>query len=735
MAKKTKNTTARTLNPYISLFDLGGELSATPSYLSDIPEVSDTAIDPNLKLDTGKGFDIKSLLGMDLEGSDITTGLNRLTNVTDDRGIQNTKKSAINSGIGAGVEWGTKAFKATGNPLVAAGVGIGAGFISAGINNKKTKVANKEVADDLGNYYAGLPNITSANPYKMVDGGFKTSEKKAINDAWEENIKDLKYGKYIEDPIKRKQQVKNVFWSMLDNGFDPFSVEDNMRKMSGYGSQRGGLASENEWGWDNKDINRTELVNYYNEYYNIKPNNVQQERGSQSENIKQEMQKPILNKFEMGGDKSVNNFNGESHENGGIKLTEGAEVEGGETSYKDYVFSDTLKVPGKKITFAQATKRIEAKYKGRENDQYSERAKEQALTEYMQQNEMVKAIEEKKQAHAQELQGIMQKFKLGGNKKDKKSPGVFPDMENDNSFVDYNVGEGSLPDMYKRSYLNNQSQLNSDFNFPQPVNNLQSEVIPTFDYEAWKTTQDKYKTNIEDNSTTTNNTKNKSKIGNEEMALGLSMLPGLYNVAKGWKPDVTNFQNMNPNLVNLESERENLRREAGKARLIANENVRNIGGGSGTALAALAAQSSAINDSKMKGLSDSYQREHLANVTTLNDFLVRNNSINNEEIVANEQNKAMSDSLKSLGLSDLSNNAQGYLRDKELNRANDKSNKMKLDAMNSLFPNYKWGIDPENDKMVLEYVQSFGGTGGLGAYTGTSNKATKSNAKSTTTNN
>ena len=36
-----------------------------------------------------------------------------------------------------------------------------------------------------------------------------------------------------------------------------------------------------------------------------------------------------------------------------------------------------------------------------------------------------------------------------------------------------------------------------------------------------------------------------------------------------------------------------------------------------------------------------------------------------------------------------------YLRDKKLTKANEKSNKMKLDAMNSLFPNYKWGINKE----------------------------------------
>jgi len=69
-------------------------------------------------------------------------------------------------------------------------------------------------------------------------------------------------------------------------------------------------------------------------------------------------------------------YNGSKHENGGIPIGKDmkptnrknaiAEVEDGETSYKDYVFSDTLGKDGK--TFAKLSKKIENKYKGREDD-------------------------------------------------------------------------------------------------------------------------------------------------------------------------------------------------------------------------------------------------------------------------------------------------------------------------------------------------------------------------------
>jgi hypothetical protein len=623
-AKKNKQTQSKTLNPYISLFTLGG-MKADPSFMPDIEEVSDTPIASDLKFDiksganSGNKFDGSSLPGVATSvGTTLDEDMDR--KFTGEDGFQDVGKAGAFGGVRGGLK-GAGAGATIGSvvpgvgTLAGAAIGFGIGATYGAIKDvNQAKDANQQLAKNKASYFAGLPKMNSANPYKDIvrNGGFK---------------------------------------------------------------------------------------------------------------------------LENGGDKSLNSFNGESHENGGIKLTESAEVEGGETSYKDYVFSDSLKVPGKKITFAQATKRIEAKYKGRENDQYSERAKEQALTEYMQQNEMVKAIEERKQAHAQELQEIQMRF--GGLKTHmmpdgsmmegavhkmvkggKKPIGILPDMENDNSYVDYNTGEGSLPDMYKRSYLPKEPQQRID-----GLNRDETGVVLPREFENTS--------ELRSSDSSTN--KKKFKFGNEETALGLSMLPGIYNVAKGWKPDVTNFQTMNPNLVNLEGEREALRKEAGKARLIANENVRSIGGGSGSALAALATQSSAINDSKMKGLSDSYQREHLSNVTTLNDFLVRNTGIQNEEYVANEQNKAMSDSLKGLGLSDLSNNAQSYMRDKALTRANERSNAMKLDAINALFPNYKWNINPENDRMMIEYMESIGGTGGLGAYIGTSNKASKSNAKGTTT--
>lgn len=90
--------------------------------------------------------------------------------------------------------------------------------------------------------------------------------------------------------------------------------------------------------------------------------------------------------FEMGG--NLTQYEGNTHENGGIALGQMNEVETGETrgpknspTTKDYIYSDTLKV-GKK-TFADLSKAIERKYSKRENDKMSKEQKELELSNLM----------------------------------------------------------------------------------------------------------------------------------------------------------------------------------------------------------------------------------------------------------------------------------------------------------------------------------------------------------------
>lgn len=101
-------------------------------------------------------------------------------------------------------------------------------------------------------------------------------------------------------------------------------------------------------------------------------------------------------KFKYGGKKQqggplLEEFNGPKHENGGIDINI-AEVEGGETEFDpmDYIFSDTLKVPGENKTFAEVSKKLKNKYGDRDN-RFVNKALKRELSDLMKKQEEKKA--------------------------------------------------------------------------------------------------------------------------------------------------------------------------------------------------------------------------------------------------------------------------------------------------------------------------------------------------------
>jgi len=85
--------------------------------------------------------------------------------------------------------------------------------------------------------------------------------------------------------------------------------------------------------------------------------------------------------YENGGD--LTEYNGNTHDNGGIPITPDKEVEDKETRWEDYIFSEKVKVPTKKYSFADASKRINKKYSHRKNDKYDDAAKAKEMKALM----------------------------------------------------------------------------------------------------------------------------------------------------------------------------------------------------------------------------------------------------------------------------------------------------------------------------------------------------------------
>lgn len=90
---------------------------------------------------------------------------------------------------------------------------------------------------------------------------------------------------------------------------------------------------------------------------------------------------------------------GPKHEEGGIPIGKNAEVEGGEVKLDDYIFSDTLKIPTTKKTFADMAKTIKKKYEDRPlTDGPSKRSRDAELLKLMKLNEVERIKEEESQA-------------------------------------------------------------------------------------------------------------------------------------------------------------------------------------------------------------------------------------------------------------------------------------------------------------------------------------------------
>lgn len=97
-------------------------------------------------------------------------------------------------------------------------------------------------------------------------------------------------------------------------------------------------------------------------------------------------------KYAFGSMNFKNNLvdiQGPSHEQGGVSAGQKAEVEGGESVFDNFAFSDRLTLPDSKNTFSQEAKRIEAKYK-KDDSPLAKKTKRMEMMRLAQTQEQVK---------------------------------------------------------------------------------------------------------------------------------------------------------------------------------------------------------------------------------------------------------------------------------------------------------------------------------------------------------
>lgn len=194
------------------------------------------------------------------------------------------------------------------------------------------------------------------------------------------------------------------------------------------------------------------------------------------------------------------------------------------------------------------------------------------------------------------------------------------------------------------------------------------------------------------------------RFGREEAALMASSTAALDNIMKGLKPEVSRLKRVSFERLNLEDLRRLNRINADRQSTQMGKSIRGSGRSSGEVLSALASSNAAIASGRMGQDAQSYLQEEQANNQISNQEVQTNNQIAMQEYMNNEQNRAMAKSVGNLGLANLGQNYQGYLRDKTLDEKNLAYNDKVQNLINQMFPNYKFGTDPETDKFLLQYL-------------------------------
>lgn len=429
-----------------------------------------------------------------------------------------------------------------------------------------------------------------------------------------------------------------------------------------------------------------------------------------------------------GGPLDIIDINGPKHTEGGIPMGPKAEVEGGEVKVDKYIFSDQLEY-SKGKTFADQAKVIHKRFKERDGDAPAQKTKLVQLEQLKAANETARQEKEKQDSYLNDLISADAKayggyIKLGKGGELEIDPSMRKTLTKTAKSRGMNTMDYATKlyacGGYMRKQLGNgggdptQEELDAiwarraagkgdgsidDSQNNNPNYNYMDYKLPTMDEGEDPTLAPlKFKTA----GTSSTKQQDHPKFGNEEMALGLSLLPATQNLAYSLKkPEKTKFEKVHPELISLMAERDLARKETNRSRTIARENIRGNSTNSGQVLSNLAAANSSLTENLMDKYTQSFSSEANANAQIRNNAAQMNTQIGNQEIIANEQNSAMAKSIGNKALADIGTNSQGYLRDKKLSSENARQNERTMQIINGIFPNYKWGADPEKDNQML----------------------------------
>lgn len=349
--------------------------------------------------------------------------------------------------------------------------------------------------------------------------------------------------------------------------------------------------------------------------------------------------------FAMGGDFSE--FQGPTHEEGGVTINPQAEVEGGETKKGDYIFSDRLKVPGKKLTFAQVSKQIKKRYTDkRPNDVISKNAEDRELATLQDMQETVRG-DIMSNAYTKAYGGFMKKkYYKGGPFKNTDVENLFPD--NPSYYLESMTPKSFIiPNEFNSGTSDLLSLPNTKVDSPGPI---QNETLSPFQkYLANNYPEGLNSLNFNDDSDigTTFKAKQPSPLPEEKStdmfgmqpidyaSAGIQSLSGLSQLYYGLKgPDEVRdakFNLVRPNKVNLTPAKRLAAQEADEAFNALDYDIRNNAGSAGNYLSNRISSGVKRARTKAKQLAEMSMNEANTNAQIMNTINTTNANILNTE--------------------------------------------------------------------------------------------------------
>lgn len=416
-----------------------------------------------------------------------------------------------------------------------------------------------------------------------------------------------------------------------------------------------------------------------------------------------------LLQYDNGGPADLIKYNLPTHEDGGGAIDANgklvspnsplaqAELEKTETldTKQNYVFSDTLKPMKSKLTFADLSKKLENKYKGKTDD-ISVNSKNKELERLAQANEEMRLAKEAKSNPNPLMMakngGKLPKYFDGGTKQANwwEQPLGSGTVDTLNTVLPTEFGTNNktvVPPVQIPSWITGKASADEILNVSQPNNDNLLRA------QSNQRRMDNSANNI--NNTVTENNPFKMTTG-DKMQLGAGALSGITNLAMGLKKPETYASLTSPYFgAGLNDMNQEVRFNTNPILMNRNVGMNQINQGS-TSDAVRRANLQSLTSNTNRALGELAEKEALANIGIKQDLGKAKIGVGQQDLASREaaramniQSKAIAQNLRAKGLEQI----YGSVSDVGKGMNQSRTNTIQLNVLNSLASQY--GIDPK----------------------------------------